>query len=213
VTAGDQDQSPLEQLVELLVYAPVGLLYEYDEVLPKLIRRGKSQVALARFVGQMVVRRGSEGAEAVLGDAVDLVARAVTEFGAVVGLAPERVEPADGTDDRADRHHASSLGADSPAGGGAEEAGPDGGGDPANSGQGAPDDSDAHDESVGEEALSDDTPSDDLPIVGYDELTARVIVSLLDDLTPTQRERIRQHEQANRARKTVLAKLERLERA
>ena len=50
-----------------------------------------------------------------------------------------------------------------------------------------------------------------LPIAGYDDLTAREVISLVEDLTPAQRKRLRNHEVANRNRKTILAKLDRLD--
>ncbi len=49
-----------------------------------------------------------------------------------------------------------------------------------------------------------------LPIARYDELTAKEIIGLLDDLDPGELDRIRAHEEANRARKTVFGKLDRL---
>ena len=61
---------------------------------------------------------------------------------------------------------------------------------------------------AGEEPGAAEKP---LPIAGYDDLTAREIIPLLEDLTPEQRARVRVHEEANRNRKTVLAKLDRLE--
>ena len=161
-----EEQNPIEQLVDLLVYAPIGLLYEYEEVLPKLVKRGKSQVALARVIGQLAVRRQSDPAK-VAGDVASLagnaLAKALTQLGEQVGLAP--------------------------------------------------------DSSTEEEPEAPPEPEPDaevrrlpLPIARYDELTAREIIPLLDDLTPEQRARIREHETANRGRKTVLAKLDRLER-
>jgi hypothetical protein len=238
--ADDRNDNPLEQLVELLVYAPVGLLYEYNEVLPKLVRRGKSQVALARFFGQAAVRKGSDSAEEALGEAVStgaqLLARAVTELGAAIGLAPD--QPA------ARRPAPAPAPAPAPPGASASPppAAPPSAGDTGTDGDPAPDagtDGEVAGESVdvsghgtdlaaevaapGESAAEvaaqpepDESPVDGaggLPIAGYDDLTARVVVSLLDELSPAQRARIRFHEEANRARKTVLAKLDRLDRA
>ena len=64
--------------------------------------------------------------------------------------------------------------------------------------------------SGGDGPSTDPEPLRPLPIASYDDLTAREIIGLLDDLDHDQLERIRAHEQANRARKTVLAKLDRL---
>ena len=148
----DDDQGPLDQLVDLFVYAPVGLLLEYQDLLPKLIKRGRSQVQIARLFGTMAAKQGQRTVnsriDGVVGTATDTVARSITDLGTRVGLAP----------------------------------------DTAASGREEP-----------------------LPIAGYDSLPAKEIVVLLSDLSPTQRARVRAHESAGRGRKTILAKLDRLE--
>ena len=90
----EQEQAnPVEQLVELMVYAPIGLLYEYQDVLPQLVRRGKSQVQLARVLGQMAVRGRSNDPSAAVGEvagvAASALARLITDVGAQMGLAPQ----------------------------------------------------------------------------------------------------------------------------
>jgi hypothetical protein len=56
------DQQALEQLVEqamdVFVYAPIGLLFEGREVLPQLVEKGKTQVNMARMIGQFAVQQG-----------------------------------------------------------------------------------------------------------------------------------------------------------
>ena len=161
----DERSTPnlVRQLIDVALYAPIGLVYEYEEVVPKLVTRGRSQVQLARVLGQMAVRSG-EGGRPGSGDVVNVVsmvaARAITELGSSVGLAP----PRDGS--------------------GPSEPPP------------------AADR-------AEDKPIRPLPIAGYDDLNARQVIELVDDLTPEERERIEVHERANRNRKTVLAKIER----
>ena len=46
------------------------------------------------------------------------------------------------------------------------------------------------------------------PISGYDELTAAQVQTRLDDLTPAQLRKVRDHERRNANRKTVLAAIE-----
>ncbi|MBA2348038.1 MAG: hypothetical protein H0V81_07070 [Solirubrobacterales bacterium] len=46
------------------------------------------------------------------------------------------------------------------------------------------------------------------PILGYDELTAAQVTARLKELTPTELRKVRDHEQANAARKTVLRAVE-----
>lgn len=196
--------NPLDQLVELFVYAPVGLLYEYPEVIPKLVKRGRSQVQLARLLAQMAANQARAGGgsgrpagvppldtlAAVLapglgeaaGAACNVLARLVTDLGAAVGLAPQPAPP-----------------------------------EPASDTTATPGDEPAGDEPAGER--SDEQPdegavaSSPLPIAGYDGLTAREVIALLGDLTPDQRRRVRLHEQSHRGRRTILARLDQLDQA
>jgi len=191
--------NPLDQLVELFVYAPVGLLYEYPEVIPKLVKRGRSQVQLARLLAQMAANQARSGGSggrpgglppldtlaAVLapglgeaaGAACNALARLATDLGAAVGLAPQP-PPAEAPASAAGPSEASAERSEAPA-----SAPP--------SGEGA--------------------EAGPLPIAGYDALTAREVIGLLDDLSPRQRQQIRAHEAANRGRKTILAKLDQLD--
>jgi hypothetical protein len=156
------DRRPIDQWMDLFVYAPVGLVYEYQEVLPKLIKRGKSQVQIAKLLGTMAAKQGQRVVNSRLEDVIDGatsgVAQGITDIGSRVGLAPE-----------------------SPT---------------------TRSDSDRALESAG-----DDPP---LPIVGYNDLTAKQIIGLLGDLDPAQRARIGAYEAAHRGRKTVMAKLDAL---
>jgi len=47
-----------------------------------------------------------------------------------------------------------------------------------------------------------------MPIAGYDELTAKEVISEVSRLSPAQAETVRAHEAANKNRKTVLAALD-----
>jgi hypothetical protein len=190
-TTDDQDgPNPVEQLLELLLYAPIGLLYEYPEVLPKLIKRGKSQVQLAKVFGQLAMNQRQEDHAGPVGDitsvASSVVARIITDIGAQIGLAPPSASP--------------SKPASWPDRGEPEPS------DPSPSADGAdPDGSDAVEE------VEADGGERSLPIAGYDSLTARELIPLLDELSGEQRARVRTYETSHRNRKTVLAKLDRLE--
>ncbi|MEM7322381.1 MAG: hypothetical protein AAF531_04780 [Actinomycetota bacterium] len=179
----DEEQNPVDQLIDLFVYAPVGLLYEYQEVIPKLVKRGKSQVQLARVVGKMATNRGggAEAATMVAEGLASMVTKQLTEIGEALGLAPP-------TGDDADREPpAPKLSLVEPPAG----------------------------EPSSDRESSDEEPAGEieapvLPIARYDDLTAKEIIGLLDDLEPGQLDRVREHEESNRARKTVLGKLDRL---
>ncbi len=192
-TAPDEPvgKNPIDQLVELLVYAPVGLAYEYEDVLPKLIKRGKSQVQLAKVLGQMAAQQGQDKAKQgsgiddavndALGQAASVLARAITEFGQVIGLAPS-VDTSDGT---VDVEGVDPLQEDSPQ-------------------------EDSPQEDSPQETEDVEVPSVP-PIAGYDSLKAREIVPLLGGLSQSQRERVRRYELMTRGRKTILGKLDKLD--
>src|SRR5262249_11733236 len=56
------DKDRLRQLIDVAVYAPIGLLTMAQRELPHLVAAGKTrvdnQLTMARFVGKMAVRRG-----------------------------------------------------------------------------------------------------------------------------------------------------------
>ena len=61
----DKSTSSSDQLIDLLVYAPVGLALEALDKLPQYVERGKSQVTLGRFVAKTMSQRGSTMAETI----------------------------------------------------------------------------------------------------------------------------------------------------
>jgi hypothetical protein len=202
----ETNENPLETLVDLFVYAPIGLLYEHEDVLPRLVKRGRSQVQLARVVGQMAIRQnvaGKGGPTAQIGqlqvpiDALAAVAaQFITDIGSAIGLAPPKSTGSAG-DTEADasaRPATPSRRVETPK---------KSDGDSADSSQTTVEVAE-HPEPVAPHHI------DRLPIARYDELTARDIIALLDDLTVSQLARVENYEKANRARKTVLAKITRI---
>ncbi len=78
----DELKAFVDRLVDLAIYAPIGLLYEYPDVLPRLVAKGKSQVQLARVLSQMAGRAAEPN-----------VASGLTELGRAFGLAPRVPQP------------------------------------------------------------------------------------------------------------------------
>jgi hypothetical protein len=78
-----EPKSPTEQAVEqaldLFVYAPIGLVFEGASLLPTLIEKGKTQVTMARMIGQFAVTTGrteaTKRAGKLQGQAADALAR------------------------------------------------------------------------------------------------------------------------------------------
>src|SRR6476469_1845886 len=56
-------KSPIDHVVDLFFYAPLGLLMNVDEIVPQLAERGRKQVTLARMMGQYTVNKGRARAE------------------------------------------------------------------------------------------------------------------------------------------------------
>ncbi len=67
-----EDRSPVEQVLDLLIYAPVGLALVLRDELPRLVEKGRNeadaQVALARMLGQMAAGKGQQEIGKALND-------------------------------------------------------------------------------------------------------------------------------------------------
>lgn len=63
------EKSPVEQALDLLLYAPVGLVFSARELLPKLAEKGRTQLGMAKMIGQFAVQQGQTEAGKVLGQA------------------------------------------------------------------------------------------------------------------------------------------------
>lgn len=183
MSGAGEPKSPVDQLVDLFVYAPVGFLYEREELLDRVVTRGRSQVQLARLMAKMASERNG-GPEAVANEvanqAADLLTKGIVEFGVAVGLVPKPTETGTARTggDIIDVDTASASTA--PAATSTE------------SDQRSPDEADG------------------FPIDDYDTLNARTIIATLDELEVDDVRQVAEYEKENRNRKTILAKAERL---
>ncbi len=84
----DDDALP-DQLLDLLVYAPLGFVLEAKELLPKLAERGRGQVTLTRLAGKVAAQQG-RGEVARLVD--EVVAAAATILGTDTARDPDQAE-------------------------------------------------------------------------------------------------------------------------
>ena len=159
-------QDPAEQLLDLLVYAPLGLLLEARDLVPKLADKGRQrmggQVTVARMIGELAVRQGQRRAE-----------RFVQRL---------REQPA--------RPPSSAPGSGGPA-----------------NGHGPPPSAAATPSSAASPPAGD---ASTLAIPGYDTLSASQVVPRLEGLSAAELEAIRAYEEATRARKTVLTRIDQL---
>lgn len=172
--ATEDSQQTSEQLVELLIYAPVGIALEALDNFPKFVERGKSQVTLARFFAKAAARKGSKSvesvAEGVLNDAAQVL---VDLFGIDLTADNEQSHKAPPADDKTS---ATSPNAKDRT------------------------DSDSLETDGGLEHFID----------GYDNLSAREIIVLLDSLSEAQLSLVAEYEAENRNRVTIQRKIEQL---
>ena len=187
-------QDPFEQLLDVVVCAPLGLLLSARDLVPRLAEKGRQHLGpratAARMVGEMAVNQGQRGVE-------HLVRRGRREAGHLF---------ADRSPGPTGRAPASSA----PTG----ETG-NGSAPPAPSSRARPaarDVSVAAPAQIGDAGAPATTRPDvsELAIPGYDTLSASQVVQRLEGLTPDQLEAIRSYEQARRGRKTVLNRIAQL---
>lgn len=201
-TGDGNDRSLLSSVADVVVYAPLGLALDLGSLLPRLVERGRTQVAMARMMGEFAVRKGTE----------DLAANAVSTQGKIVefvsgtGLLGARPTPPAAASPEPDPGGPSSRGVADVGRAGTTSDEPD-----------ATSPAETEDASV--DAPSPDTDvqsdggavgvtpdADDLPIPGYDLLAASQVVPRLDSLSPDELRHVRAYEGANRGRRTILAK-------
>lgn len=171
-------QDPAEQLLDLFVYAPLGLAMEAAELLPKLADKGRQRmggkVTVARMVGELAVRQGQRRAGKLFERMKE------QQRDARAG------KPGPGTSAPANGH---GRGPD-PASGTGFRARP-------SARSAAPRPAPAADVS-------------ELAIPGYGTLSASQVVPRLEGLSPEELEAVRAYEEAHRARKTVLTRIDQL---
>ncbi len=77
-----EPQAPLDRLLDLTVYAPVGLALAARDLVPELAERGRRQLdarlAAARMVGRLAVKEGTRQADLALRRLTDQAQAVVT---------------------------------------------------------------------------------------------------------------------------------------
>jgi hypothetical protein len=189
----DENKSPLDAVVELFVFAPLGLALTARDSLPDLIARGKqqwrSQSAMAKVMGEYAVGEAEKRARKRLDE--------VTETLTGLGVLPtERPTPA--------RPTAAARTPDA-----ADDAGGRGRGNGASSNTVSPNAVSPN----GSATVPPRASSADLAIPGYDTLSASQVVQRLAGLAAAELEAVREYEIATRGRRTILSKIAQLQAA
>jgi len=182
-SANDADRSPVEHLVEYLVYAPLGLALEARNLLPNLIDRGRAQIGVARMIGEFAVKWGSVRFESSIVDAQDQAMILLRRSGLAGSEERDRSPGAEVALEVAERVDTGSSTAEP------------------NDGLAAP----ARDHD------GPDIDPSTLAIPDYDNLSASQVVPRLDGLTAGELEAVRAYEQLHRGRKTILNKVAQLQ--
>ena len=199
--------SPLDRLLDLVFYAPLGLAMRATEEIPKLAAHGRERMRLqapvAKMVGKMAVAQGRRQVQDILDrKPARPAAPPADSNGAAAAAAPQA---------KADhRVQATQAGRDVPI----RDLGPDEELLPVPAPETTPAADCPVDMTPGDPASTGEAPSAaDLPIPGYDSLSASQVVQRLPGLSPEELERVRAYEQAARGRKTVLLRVAQLRAA
>lgn len=201
VSDDDGIRTPAEQAMEVLVYAPIGLLFEGSTLLPQLVERGRNQVTMARMIGKFAVEQGRTEAAKTASKLTDQAA------GLLDFLGDSMTPPADVPDPMArsttnrrpqstGRAMAAAKTSAKPTTTSAKPAKA-----PAKAAPRAP------------KALAGTLPvtAARLAITDYDGLSASHVVNRLAGLSADELEAVRSYEAANRGRKTILSKVAQLQ--
>ena len=212
VTDDDSTKGPLEQAIDMLVYAPIGLFFSGPSLVPQLVEEGRNQAKAGRMFGEFAVRQGRAELERRLAAFEEKAGETLRILG-VRGdddIAPPPGPTGTGTSSAT---AAGSSAAGSAASGGVG-VGPNGA--TARSAATASSIEGTAPTSVGGNGLVTPIPTpsptvEDLAITGYDSLSASQVVTRLDGLGTDELEAVRAYEIAHRGRKTILNKVAQLQ--
>lgn len=212
--------NPAELVLDVFVYAPVGLLCEPTQVVPELLGEPLQAFGHASAIGRRRLHRPVGRIGELVERRVQQVQRAAEGLGFAADLPSWVPRPpallSGPTPGGADRHGAGSLPSDGPAGG----FGPSGsngahGSAAAADADGPP----ASPATASRRAGHDPGPAepppgpsgDELAIPDYESLSASQVMPRLESLTPGELEDVRVFEHHHRGRKTILNKIAQLQ--
>jgi hypothetical protein len=177
------EKSQIERLLDVVVFAPAGLVQSAAEEFEKLAAKGRhrveGQVHTARLVGQFAVQTARSEAHKLLDATLTKLSGAQAQPG---GFRPR-----------------------SDGGGGEVDGAAHEDSTPRHDGWAAPE---GHE--VSAVAANGASPAADLAIPGYDSLSASQVVQRLDGLSRDELEDVKGHELSNRHRRTILSRVDQL---
>lgn len=197
-----EHKNPIEQALDVFVFAPLGLLLSARETIPQLAEKGRQYASAAKMMGEFAIGQGREQAEKAVKTASDQAGQTLSVVGGLSNRRPSapRRPPAQAS---------------------APEAPPTPAAPPAPTPPPAPEGLAARAEAEAEPAPAPDAggngsgaprpTADNLAIPGYDTLSASQVVQRLGGLSADELEAVRAYEDSGRKRKTILARVEQLQ--
>ncbi|MEA3020744.1 MAG: hypothetical protein QOI47_2268 [Actinomycetota bacterium] len=183
------EKTPIEQALDVLLYAPVGLAFSARELLPALAEKGRSQLALARMIGKFAADKGQTDAGKAFDKAFDKARKQAMATLEQIGGA---------TSSRTSSNGASTSNGSTTNG----------------SGQAAPPapviDADVVEVPTAPTAPTSGPEAATLAIPDYDSLSASQVLPRLSGLSTADLEAVRAYEGAHRGRKTILNRVAQL---
>ncbi|HEY5250099.1 MAG TPA: hypothetical protein VIJ09_00460 [Acidimicrobiales bacterium] len=214
----DENKSPADRLLDLVVFGPAGLALTATEEFPKLVDKGRhhleGQVRTARLVGQVAFQMGRRQFDQFVGQrsskpaATSAPAPAVSK--AARPVSPERVTPkvvSEGSTTAAS--DAAAPAETTTTANGPATANKTAGTNGSSVTNGAPTKAATKSTPVNG-AVADGSVAGSLAIPGYDSLSASQVVQRLAGLSRAELIEVRAHEQAQRHRRTILNRVEQL---
>jgi hypothetical protein len=186
-----EHKNPIEQALDVFVYAPLGLLFSARETIPQLAEKGRQYVGAARAMGEFAFGQGREQAERAVRQAGDQAGQTLSVVGGLTGRRPGGAPRRSTAPDRP-ASPATPSPAPTPA--------------PAAPAAEPPAEADA-----GGNGRGPAPNVETLAIPGYDTLSASQVVQRLGGLSEDELEAVREYEQSSRKRKTILARVEQLQ--
>jgi hypothetical protein len=182
---------PLDKLLDVVVFAPIGLALNVEEMVDQMATRGRQSVNAARFIGRMAVTQGRTEVDKALVRLQDQAAGVLDQLGAMAGgsgTSPSPPPPKTPTT-------FSEVVA---------EAEPD---------RGTRGPSDGSNGSATATAISsaEDDAAVNAAIPDFDSLAASQVVPRLAGLASDDLEAVRRYEAAHRGRKTILHRIAQLQ--
>jgi hypothetical protein len=182
-------KNPIDQALDVLVFAPLGLLFSARETVPQLAEKGRQFVAAARVMGEFALGQSREQAEKAVRQASDQAGQTLSVVGGLT--AGRRPRPATSERPTTPERHAPPP-------------------PPPPAPEGVPARAEAAAETSGN-GRAPAASADNLAIPGYDTLSASQVVQRLGGLAADELEAVRAYEEASRKRKTILARVEQLQ--